>query len=369
MSAEDKRVVELLDVDNYVPWSIRMKARLITKGLWSAVASDMPDATTDQKALSLIILHVKDHHLMTLAECATAKVAWETLKSTYEAKTNARKLLLRRELTQLKMGATEPLTVYAARAKDLKAQMSAAGNKVDDQEVAMQFLAGLPPTYGMISTVLVSSDRPLKIDEMLPKLLPIEQLAQPERPSEAALYTNAPGSTAGRGNGGRGNGRSTAGRGNGRRSSSNHPQLRMSDRRCFYCDKNGHIARDCQKKKHDESQAGKGGPHRQYSAIALTASSVPFSSPVDSRWVLDTGASRHITNNPAILRHMRTLDTPVLITFGNVLIAGHSSLLAQQAFRPLFSLLSCMQPFCVARAFLVSPLVNARSRPCALHGS
>ena len=303
MSTEDKRVVELLDVDNYVPWSIRMKALLITKGLWSAVASDTPDATADQKALSLIILHVKDHHLMTLAECATSKVAWETLKATYEAKTNARKLLLRRELTQLKMGVTEPLSVYAARAKDLQAQMSAAGTKVDDQEVAMQFLAGLPPTYNMVSTVLVSNDRPLKIDEILPKLLPIEQLAQPERPSEAALYGNAPVS------------------GNGGRDRSNQPQPRKDDRRCFYCGKGGHIARDCMKKKRDQSRSGgKGGPQRQFNAIALTArseSSARCSGPMEVRWVLDTGASRHITSNRHILENVRALDAPVIITFGN----------------------------------------------------
>jgi dienelactone hydrolase len=78
-----------------------MKALLISKGLWTAVVAETPsDATQDQKALAQIILHVKDHHLMTVGNCDTAKIAWETLKNTYEAKTNARKLLLRRELTQ-----------------------------------------------------------------------------------------------------------------------------------------------------------------------------------------------------------------------------------------------------------------------------
>ena len=142
---EEKPSVERLDVDNYATWSIRMRALLISKGLWAAVTSDTPDADKDQKALAQIILNVKDHHLMTVGKCERAKIAWETLKTTYEAKNNARRLLLRRELTQLKMGATEPLTVYAARAKDLQSQLTAAGDEVKDQEVALQYLAGLPP--------------------------------------------------------------------------------------------------------------------------------------------------------------------------------------------------------------------------------
>ena len=54
----------------------------------------------------------------------------------------------------------------------------------------MHFLSGLPPSYDMISTVLTSGDRLLSVDEMIPKLLPVEQKAQPERPdryTEAAL--------------------------------------------------------------------------------------------------------------------------------------------------------------------------------------
>ncbi len=49
--------------------------------------------------------------------------------------------------------------MYASRAKNLQAQMQAAGDEVGDQADAMQFLAGLPPAYGMISTVLTASDQ------------------------------------------------------------------------------------------------------------------------------------------------------------------------------------------------------------------
>ena len=179
----EKPTVERLDVDNYATWSIRMKALLISKGLWAAIEGDagIEVRALDQKALACILLYVRDHHLMALASCDTAKSAWEMLKNVYEAKTNARKLLLRRELTMLKMGVSEPLTKYAARAKDIQLQLLATGESVTDTEAALQFLAGLPGAYDMIKTVLTASDSDLAIDTVLPKLMAVEQqMLRPE---------------------------------------------------------------------------------------------------------------------------------------------------------------------------------------------
>lgn len=302
-----KPTVEYLDVDNYATWSIRMQALLLSKGLWSAVTGTSTDEEKDQKALAQIILHVKDHHLMTVGNCATAKIAWDTLKATYQAKTNARKMILRRELTQLKMSATEQLSVYASRAKTIQAQMSAAGDDVKDQELAMQFLAGLPPAYGMISTVLTASDKELKIDEILPKLLPVEQTIKPEHTSEAALAAKP-------GNGYKHRGYSNRGKGLQRQS----PQ-QQDNRRCYYCNRRGHLQHDCALKKRNESRFGKSGQadRQQHGAIALTASTAPSNSARSMRWVLDSGASRHITSDESVLRNARPVTDDLTITFGN----------------------------------------------------
>lgn len=159
MATEIKPAVELLDVDNYATWRSKMKFLLITKGLWTAVGGASTDAEKDAKALALIGLLVKDHHLPVLERCATAKEAWEQLEATYQAKSNARKRQLRKELSQLRMGATEPLTKYVARAKEIQNQLRAAGYEVADQEVVWALLAGLSPTYETEATVLGSTRR------------------------------------------------------------------------------------------------------------------------------------------------------------------------------------------------------------------
>jgi hypothetical protein len=72
----DSVSLERLDVDNYAS---RMRYLLIARGLWDAVVGESIDADKDRKALALIGLHVKDHHLATLERCESAKIAWERL--------------------------------------------------------------------------------------------------------------------------------------------------------------------------------------------------------------------------------------------------------------------------------------------------
>ena len=143
----DKPVVERLDVHNYSTWRTRMKFLLITKGLWAAVdgtTAAAATATDVQKALAIIGLYVKEHHLATLERCKTAKEAWDSLEATYQAQSNARKLELRRQLTQIQLGPAEPLTKYVGRAKELQDQLRAAGHVIKNTEVAWSVLAGLP---------------------------------------------------------------------------------------------------------------------------------------------------------------------------------------------------------------------------------
>ena len=79
----EKPVVERLDVDNYATWRTRMKFLLISKGLWHAITGDDANVDNDQKALALIGLYVKEHHLPLMERCTTAKEAWLLEMQTY----------------------------------------------------------------------------------------------------------------------------------------------------------------------------------------------------------------------------------------------------------------------------------------------
>ena len=354
MAAEaSKPVVECLDVDNYATWRILMKYVLISKGLWAAVESDTVEHEADQKALATIGLYVKEHHLSTLERCGTAKRAWMELERVYQAKSNARKLQLRMQLSQLKMGATEPLTKYVSRAKEIQAQLRAAGQDVADTEIAWSVMSGLPSAYATMATVITATtDGDLSLDDILPKLLTVEHSEQKtERPSEEALMANAQDRHAGPGR------------------PSNHPGGK-SKGPCFHCGILGHHKFECRKLAQERSQqqqqrrADQQRPRRQQqrphqrfaAAIALSASAGPpclgppssgrggvlntrwssqnrisrrshnisrsscstsQGSDSSQRWVLDTGASCHLTHDSSVLLDPYLLKEAITITFGN----------------------------------------------------
>lgn len=232
---------------NYATWRPQMKYYLITKGVWEAVTGESVDPKLVQKALALIGLHVKEHHLALLERCSSAKQAWDQLEALFQAKSNARRLQLRKELAQLKMDPTEPLTKYAARAKELQDQLRAAGHPVADPEVAWSVLAGLPPAYDMVVTVLETAYEDMSLDAILPKLLQVERQQQQKMES-----TGTPGAalTAKR--------HHKAGR-----THSNY--LQREDRTCYICAERGHIARDCP----DRRNVPRANRHRSFNNIAL----------------------------------------------------------------------------------------------------
>ncbi|KAI3435603.1 hypothetical protein D9Q98_001666 [Chlorella vulgaris] len=326
----DKPIVERLDVDNYATWKTRMKYLLVSKGLWAAIEIDDVSREIDQKALAQIGLHVKEHHLSTMERYDTAKGAWTHLQQVYQAKSNARKLQLRQELTLLKMMPNEPLTKFFSRAQDLQTQLRAAGHPVADQDVAWAVLAGLPAAYSTVITVLsTTSENDMTLTDILPKLLHVEQKEQmTQRRGETAL-TARPSS----GNG-TGSSRNPGFSGSTGFNSTPRPNGSSHQKTCYYCGRPGHIQRDCRTKQRDDSQRrNQRGQQqqqqncrqqqRQHGAIALAAHTSPAavscgisSTSQPARWVLDTGASRHMTPDGSALMNKRPAPD-ITITFGN----------------------------------------------------
>ena len=287
MFGADKLAVTKLDVDNYATWSTSMKWLLITKGLWGPVdkPKDYVDKEEDQKALALIGLSVQDHHQSTLAKCTTASEAWLALQAVYSAKSNARRLQLKRELHNIKLVAGEPLTKYVSRAKELRDQLLAAGHDVSDEDLAWSTLAGLPGEYDTLVTMLEASDDKPDIDKMLTKLLAVEQrLVRKDESDGTAFYANKP------------------------HKKNVHNKTRPTAKECWYCNRPGHFQADCRKKKRDEAQSHRTG------ATALMAAGGAAG---HTTWVVDSGASYHITSRLEGMVNVRQLATNITITFGN----------------------------------------------------
>ena len=295
--------IEKLDTDNYAVWSVKMKAFLIIKELWSAVTGeDTLRPGTDEKALAQLALHVKDHHLPSLAKASTAAEAWQKLESVYQAKSTARQLLLKRELNSLRKEPSEPLTNYVRRATDMRDQLLAAGHTMEESELVMCILAGLPRDFDTVVAVLEISDHKLELDTVLSKLLQAEQrLGRKEKADNRAFFTSRSSNQKHR------TGTSSTG---------------SSIKECWYCGRRGHLKADCLKRKSDEQQGRRNYPrgpipstgrsgHRSVAAMGVSAVNW------EHDWVLDSGASNHITGNSDLLTNIRETDHNISVTFAN----------------------------------------------------
>lgn len=221
-----------------------MKSFLELEDVWSVVDPDSSedkddedveddhgDVAKNKKAMALITLHVEEYYLQTVSKATSAKALWTQLAATHQAKSSARKAVLRKELLSFQKAANEPVSVYLERAKSLWNELTAAGLEIKESEICWTVLSGLPNEYDMIVTVLNHQADSLALDVILPELMQVEQRISLTKEQDTIPIFGARGT-----------------------------QIYMRNRRqtrqngCFYCSKPGHTQIRCQKRIEDEKR-------------------------------------------------------------------------------------------------------------------
>ncbi len=322
----EKLDIVKLGADNYTLWSAQLEAVLTIKSLSyvlspapapaPAAAAGDPAAIAqgqaaiaeaaakreadDAKAKTFLLLSVGPQHVGTVQRAKSAAEAWGTLKSVYAAQSTARQMQLKQELNLLVKGPGETLTEYITRATDLRDQLTSAGYEVREVEVVLSVLNGLPENYAMIRTVL-EQKQDLRLLELLPNLLLVE--ARGARDTGTAGVQMERAFYSGRANPGS-----------------------ASSRRCWNCNQFGHFRSDCPQLKGADvrgAQMGTRGGGRGYGRPSGRGVGVPCTFAMGATaagwndyWVLDSGASHHVTGSTQALLDARPC-TDMTITFGN----------------------------------------------------
>lgn len=241
---------EHLGEHNYASWSVRMKAFLQLKGWWEYANPATPltaaQQLEDAKALAALTLSVQNHNLPLIDGVNTFKEAWERLQRAHRSRGAARLMAIRRELANLQMRRDETLAKFISRARALWTELIVLGGSMDESDVAMNVLNGLPTSFSMVATVLTTTvdASALTLDMVQEKMLPVQHRSDPavESLSTAALAANA----------------------------------QQSGKVCYYCGKPGHIKARCHKKARDEQKkkadaGGHSGNSNGGDAAALAA--------------------------------------------------------------------------------------------------
>ena len=106
------------------------------------------------RAMRIIADSIKDHLIPQVSSLESPKKMFDALTRMFEGRNINRKMTLRQQLKNVKMQSSESMHSYFSRASQIKEQMEAIGDMVENDEVVMTTLNSLPRSWnGFIQRV------------------------------------------------------------------------------------------------------------------------------------------------------------------------------------------------------------------------
>ncbi|KXJ74708.1 hypothetical protein RP20_CCG013114 [Aedes albopictus] len=295
-----------LNNQNWQSWKFRMEMLLTREELWYVIDSIKPEPETaqwtrdDRKAKATMGLCIEDSQYNLVKTAASAREFWDQLQKHHEKITVTSRVTLLRRLCNLNLREGGDLESHLFEIEALFDRMESAGHEMDTSMKIAMMLRGLPESYWGLATALES--RP--DDELTVEYVKSKLLDEYERRRERA------GGSSGEARAMKSQAKTSSGGG-----------AAAAEKVCFFCKKKGHLRRNCrlylQKQSGEEKprEKQKGNPKAKQ-ATTEHSSAVLFlvgDEHPESRWVVDSGASRHMTNQKSLYTSFVENGTPNVV--------------------------------------------------------
>ncbi|PKU71322.1 Retrovirus-related Pol polyprotein from transposon TNT 1-94 [Dendrobium catenatum] len=293
-----------LTADNYPIWRMQIFQQFAANGYSGHLTGTIPapeeitsDAyirwkIVDSNLLSALFSTISQSILPYIITSATTHDAWTVLERRLQPTSRSRVMQLKNELYRITMK-DQSLQQYLNRIKSIVDNISASGSKVESEDVILHILNGLPPTFNSFKSTIHNSLSPINLDTFYSLLCnedihlqQEQQLDIAQAASQTALYAAQNGQFRSRPT------KKFFKNKNVQYSSqpnqSAAPTLPNPSRpTCQICGKLGHIAINCW---HRSNPKYAPTDTRQPRALLTNQTANPTQD-----WVLDSGASTHLT--------------------------------------------------------------------------
>ncbi|KAE8999862.1 hypothetical protein PR001_g18941 [Phytophthora rubi] len=284
--------MEKLREDNYYHWEYNMRMKLSRKGHLAHIAlpqsDDMYDRTTkewfegDLKALGLIALEVDVTHQVYIRDAVTAREAWERLQVQYNNNTLKNQIVVTKRLHRFKMEQGSKLSAHIDAFKNLVCELKGVGDEVPEPRQIVLLLGSLTEDFDVIVSVLENSSS-------LSLIQVIETLSSTAKKIEGSSSSTT-----------------TEGAFVSRKPAAKPTKLRFKGR-CFFCGKKGRKEAECwEKQKTGKQESSHHAHHTNYAFAARSTTDKSRGS-----WLVDSGASSHMTHDVSFLRDYTELQSPL----------------------------------------------------------
>ena len=307
-AVEEKWSIDKLDGANWPTWKFQMRHLLLAKGLWEYVdgTATLADEANEQaqadfrqksqKAFSTIVLAISTSQLYLVTSCEGPHDAWEALRTNFERDSLANKLFLKKQYFRTQMKDGTSIEKHLKDMKELTDKLAAIGAPISEEDQVVTLLGSLPPSYATLVTALEA-----RVDDVSLKFVQQALIHEEQKRSNSASFNcTASGRQADTVLVGAQKKMSTGSR---------------KQVKCYECGFFGHYRRDCPRKQtrspaavHRVKTAEEQASSEYDQAFGVTVGSVQR-----EQWLIDSGASSHMTPTRELLTDYCQFEHPQLV--------------------------------------------------------